>query len=419
MANSIYQISIIVSATILTSACSNGFESSGLSSPKESASQNSSTFSPMNSDEATKKSIIDIYIKNTGRAPTEDQLNAALIMLKLNYTLTQIEQQVVAAQKEYLKFKPIVDKVYADILNRVPEQDGLDVWVVELQKGLTVYALRTTVANSDEAKSSIQSLYMGVLGRAATPAELSMEIQKLINNSSLAQLQTSLQSAASAIADANDAAEKIVHNSYTTILRRDVESSSALSYWAEKIKTGLTESRLRAIVAKSSEGLGLLDGIYKKHFGRAPSTGEMTVDIANLISGYSMDRVESYVDGASATDPVSKFLKNLFQKGLNRTIDTAGFVFFAKILRDNNSLANCLYVRSAVLTSSEFNNRGLSSSDFVETLYQTVFNRASDSGGKQFWLGQLSNGLSRSQVVSEFNSSAEGKMLCQISLGVQ
>ncbi|HYC36452.1 MAG TPA: DUF4214 domain-containing protein [Usitatibacter sp.] len=57
--------------------------------------------------------------------------------------------------------------------------------------------------------------------------------------------------------------------------------------------------------------------------------------------------------------------------------------------------------------SAEFNAAPLSDGDFVERLYLTFFNRASDSSGKSFWMGQLVAGLTRDMVMFAFMFSSE------------
>lgn len=57
--------------------------------------------------------------------------------------------------------------------------------------------------------------------------------------------------------------------------------------------------------------------------------------------------------------------------------------------------------------SEEYTNKKTSNEDFVETLYQTFMDRASDPAGKSDWLGRLAAGTSREEVLEGFSRSEE------------
>ncbi|MCJ7601202.1 MAG: DUF4214 domain-containing protein, partial [Desulfobulbaceae bacterium] len=62
------------------------------------------------------------------------------------------------------------------------------------------------------------------------------------------------------------------------------------------------------------------------------------------------------------------------------------------------------------LVSNEFESlygSDLSDSDFVEQLYLNVLGRASDEGGKQYWVSQIESGTARADVLRGFSNSAE------------
>lgn len=57
--------------------------------------------------------------------------------------------------------------------------------------------------------------------------------------------------------------------------------------------------------------------------------------------------------------------------------------------------------------SDEFVAKGLSNEDYVETLYATFMDRASDADGKTMWVNLLNNGTTRTEVLEGFSRSAE------------
>jgi hypothetical protein len=64
-------------------------------------------------------------------------------------------------------------------------------------------------------------------------------------------------------------------------------------------------------------------------------------------------------------------------------------------------------VAKSFFQSVEFGNRNLSNADYVETLYQTFMDRASDEAGKADWVGRLNNGTDRNEVLEGFSRSQE------------
>ena len=72
-------------------------------------------------------------------------------------------------------------------------------------------------------------------------------------------------------------------------------------------------------------------------------------------------------------------------------------------------------VASSFLASAEFKERygdNVSDSTYVNTMYQNVLGRDADSGGLNYWLGQLNSGAeTRYEVLLGFAESAENKAL--------
>ena len=72
-------------------------------------------------------------------------------------------------------------------------------------------------------------------------------------------------------------------------------------------------------------------------------------------------------------------------------------------------------VASSFLVSEEFRQRygeDVSDSTYVNTLYKNVLDRDADTGGLNYWLGQLSSGAeTRYEVLLGFAESAENKTL--------
>ena len=70
---------------------------------------------------------------------------------------------------------------------------------------------------------------------------------------------------------------------------------------------------------------------------------------------------------------------------------------------------------SSFLISAEFQERygeNVSDSAYVNTLYKNVLDRDADTGGLNYWLGQLNSGAeTRYEVLLGFSESTENKAL--------
>jgi len=65
--------------------------------------------------------------------------------------------------------------------------------------------------------------------------------------------------------------------------------------------------------------------------------------------------------------------------------------------------------------SSEFINKGLDDSKYVDTLYVAFMGRGADPDGKAYWMGLLNAGLPRVDVFAGFANSAEFEHLCNVA----
>jgi len=127
-----------------------------------------------------------------------------------------------------------------------------------------------------------------------------------------------------------------------------------------------------------------------------------TVDIGVTLKGYSLPKVNTFKD----------FVERLYTVALNRSSDPDGKAFWVeKVQNGEYNGADC--ARFFLLEAPEFMNRGLSVNDFVETLYKTFFDRASDAAGKKGWVDAINSGaMSRADVVNNFIESTEWCNVC-------
>ena len=116
--------------------------------------------------------------------------------------------------------------------------------------------------------------------------------------------------------------------------------------------------------------------------------------------------------GASASIDVGKvggFIDRLYNVVLQRDSDPSGKEHWIDMLRNGSTGGD---IARGFFFSQEFLGRQLTDEQYLEILYQTFFDRPSDGGGREYWLGRMRSGLSRSEVYSGFVNSSEWAGLC-------
>ena len=127
-----------------------------------------------------------------------------------------------------------------------------------------------------------------------------------------------------------------------------------------------------------------------------------TVDMGVTLKGYDLPKANTF----------KEFVERLYTVALNRSSDPDGKAFWVKKVQNGEyNGADC--ARYFLLEAPEFMNRGLSVDVFVETLYKTFFDRASDAAGKKGWVDAINSGaMSRADVVNNFIESTEWCNVC-------
>lgn len=108
----------------------------------------------------------------------------------------------------------------------------------------------------------------------------------------------------------------------------------------------------------------------------------------------------------------SDFVERLYTCALNRASEPGGKKFWTdEVTSGRRTGGDC--ARFFLLEAPEFMNRHLTVDQFVETLYKTFFDRASDAAGKAGWVEAINTGAkTRAEVVNDFIESTEWCNVC-------
>lgn len=139
-----------------------------------------------------------------------------------------------------------------------------------------------------------------------------------------------------------------------------------------------------------------------------------TIDYKTNLLGYDIPELPGHPREPIKLDPPTfeDFVERLYSVALDRASDPEGKEFWVKqVVEEGKTGADC--ARFFLLDAPEFMERDLPVEDFVETLYQTFFDRESDEEGKAGWTEAIVSGQkTRAEVVNDFIESTEWCDVC-------
>ena len=142
------------------------------------------------------------------------------------------------------------------------------------------------------------------------------------------------------------------------------------------------------------------------------SLGEYTIKCSSYLPDETLVAEESInitlVDSRYVLD--RDFVTRMYNTVLERNDDPAGLKFWSDRLYNGTSTGADIV--NLFLTSEEFRNKNKNNEEYVAILYRSIFGRELDEGGREFWVGCLNDGMSRTYVLSGFVNSDEFADLC-------
>lgn len=238
----------------------------------------------------------------------------------------------------------------------------------------------TNITQNNSTATFISRMYTVALGRTAEQSGLNSWTQKLSDK------EIDGAGIANGFINSAEFKNRNLNNSdyldvlYRTFFDREADAVGK-SYWMDKLQKGTSRTEVLSGFVNSQEFSGLCDRF----------------DIA---------RGTMQTNGTSIYRPgVRSYVLRMYTKALNRDGETVGVEDWTN--RINTRVMSPEAVAKSFFSSQEFINRKLNNADYVETLYQTFMDRASDAKGKQYWIDKLNGGMSRQQVLEGFSRSEE------------
>jgi hypothetical protein len=199
----------------------------------------------------TERIVEELYETHLGREADPQGLKAWSARIDGGLSVEDAVRAFRASTEASLK---TVERVYQDLLNRLPEQVGRDGWVRFLQTGKTERDLRAQILTSREYAGShsreevINQVYGTYLGRQADAAGMANWLARWDSGVDAGAI-------ARAIGNSREAREVVVDELYEQILGREADQVGR-RVWAEALANGMAQTQVETRLLTSSEFAG-------------------------------------------------------------------------------------------------------------------------------------------------------------------
>lgn len=225
-------------------------------------------------------------------------------------------------------------------------------------------------------------LYTIVLGRNAEEDGLNWWVEQLATGQTTCANAVNVFVSSDEFKNKNLSNEEIVRIMYVTMLDRESDEAG-LAYWNNLLENGVTPSYIVNGFASSNE------------FEKLCSDYGMKAGSVTLLP---------YRDQNSN---VTAFLARCYTKILSRKYEENGLEWWCEQIITKKK--EPLDAAKQFVASEEFLEKNYNNSQYLEVLYRTFFDREYDEDGMNWWLKQMTNGMSRETVLDGFAGSNEFK----------
>jgi hypothetical protein len=136
-------------------------------------------------------------------------------------------------------------------------------------------------------------------------------------------------------------------------------------------------------------------------------------EFKNIANNYGIEVGDSDNGIISENNPelttIEAFVNRFYTEVLERPSDVSGLENWSSQLENGTKTADD--IANGFFFSEEFINKNLDNDNFVDIAYQSLLGREADVAGKNSWINNLDNGMSRSDMLDGFIYSDEFKTL--------
>ncbi len=145
-----------------------------------------------------------------------------------------------------------------------------------------------------------------------------------------------------------------------------------------------------------------ITALYADLLGRAPDAGGLAYWVTRRNQGASLDEISNGF--LNSEEYCGATVRGLYRTFLQREGEPAGVQGWMTALEQAAPLQQLV---TGFCDSVEYKMRNPPPEHFVESLYVNLLGRASDPGGKQYWVGTLQTGATTGSVIDGFLRSQE------------
>ena len=355
-----------------------------------------------------------LYVRLLGRlADVQGGTNFVNALNSGQASQVEVVEAILHSQ-EYLTRE--ATQLYQAVLGRAPDAGGLNSSVAMLASGASSTQLEAALLGSAEYYGNaggtnagfVMALYQTVLGRKAdAPGAQNFE-QELAGGVSRGTVAQQMLGSAEAV-------NPEIQSIYETVLNRAVDSEG-LAYFGGLLINGSSPQQLFLQLATSSEFAGAVNAdvgqlfvtqVYHELLNRAPDPAALTLYAGEIDAG-TATRLQIVEAIQSSTEFRTDAVDTLYQTVLGRVSDSGGLAGSLAFLEQGGTPAQ---LEAILLSSNEFfmAKGGGTDSGFIGALYQVGLNRAVDGSAVQIFGQALSGGASRTTVIEDVFSSAESQ----------
>jgi Ca2+-binding RTX toxin-like protein len=320
-------------------------------------------------------------------------------------------------------------RLYQAAFNRTPDLGGLGGWIAAMDTGQTP----TQIATSFMASAEFQTLYGANPGNEQLVALLyTNALHRTADAEGLSywvnQLSSKLQTRAQVLVNFSESTENkasVLPAIANGILYANTAQAAGPAKGQTFVGTSGADTLVGSVGNDSFQGGGGNDAINggagidvalyngnRASHTITGSAGSLTIaggsdgtDTLTNVERLKFDDIGLAFDTSGNAGQAYR----LYQAAFNRIPDIAGLSGWIKEMDAGLTLQK---VASGFIGSTEFKNLlGVSATDaqFVDLMYANVLHRPADSGGAQYWLGQMHGGTTRETVLIGFSESVENQ----------
>lgn len=264
-----------------------------------------------------------------------------------------------------------------------------------VNKEHTLYA-HWEIQDRTQIVSFVTRLYNTLMDRAPDQAGLDAWVNNLVMHK-----LTGAQVAANFVFSEEFQIKNPCNEHYVTYLYQALFARGAdgpgLQSWLAKLDSGVTRGGVFNGFIGSREFIDMCNS-----YGVEPGTGDWSKQPFVLTGPCSVC--------GKVNLTAKDFVKRLYKTCLDRTAADWEINGWVEHLRKGENTGSSMAY--GFVFSTEFQGKNLNNSDFVDCMYKAFFDRGADAQGKARWVGDLNGGASRLQVFNGFVGSDEFTRLC-------